>query len=97
MVRILILLRQFRLRIGISLKKCTIIKQVIFSLHRADDAVVVPQQAVELARDYLAPPVDSIGTAAERELLVREMRRDMVAAILRRVDASTKHTDGPTP
>lgn len=70
---------------------------VIFSLHRADDAVVVPQQAVELARDYLAPPVDSIGTAAERELLVREMRRDMVAAILRRVDASTKHTDGPTP
>ena len=36
-----------------------------------------------------------IGTAAERELLVREMRRDMVAAILRRVDAATKHGDGP--
>jgi LPS-assembly lipoprotein len=51
---------------------------------------VVPQQAVELGRDYLAPAVDSIGKASERELLVRELRRDMAAAILRRVDAASK-------
>ena len=63
---------------------------VIFSMRRADDSVVVPQQAVELGRDYLAPPVDSIGKASERELLVRELRRDMTAAILRRVDAASK-------
>ena len=63
---------------------------VIFSMRRADDSVVVPQQAVELGRDYLAPPVDSIGKASERELLVRELRRDMAAAILRRVDAASK-------
>ncbi len=64
---------------------------VVFSMRRADDSVVVPQQAVELARDYLAPAVDSIGKASERELLVRELRRDMAAAILRRIDAATKH------
>ncbi len=63
---------------------------VVFSMRRADDSVVVPQQAVELSRDYLAPAVDSIGKASERELLVRELRRDMAAAILRRVDAATK-------
>ena len=63
---------------------------VIFSMQRADGSVVVPQQAVELARDYLAPAVDSIGKASERELLVRELRRDMAAAILRRVDAASK-------
>ena len=63
---------------------------VVFSLRRADDTVVVPQQAVELARDYLAPAIDSIGRASERELLVRELRRDMATAILRRVDAATK-------
>jgi len=63
---------------------------VVFSMRRGDDSVVVPQQAVELARDYLAPPVDSIGKASERELLVRELRRDMANAILRRVDAATK-------
>lgn len=64
---------------------------VVFTLRRADDTVVVPQQAVELARDYLAPAVDSIGKTSERELLVRELRRDMATAILRRVDAATQH------
>ena len=49
---------------------------------------MVPQQAVELSRDYMAPPADSIGTTSERELLARELRRDMAAAILRRVDAA---------
>ncbi|MDQ3038518.1 MAG: hypothetical protein M3Q51_05310 [Pseudomonadota bacterium] len=64
---------------------------VVFTLRRADDSVVVPQQAVELSRDYLAPVVDSIGRASERELLVRELRGAMATAILRRVDAATKH------
>ncbi|MES2859372.1 MAG: LPS assembly lipoprotein LptE [Pseudomonadota bacterium] len=63
---------------------------VVFSMRRGDDSVVVPQQAVELARDYLAPAVDSIGKTSERELLVRELRRDMAMAILRRVDAASK-------
>ncbi|MBK6332431.1 MAG: hypothetical protein IPF45_01710 [Thermomonas sp.] len=62
---------------------------VIFSMRRADGSVV-PQQAVELSRDYLASPVDSIGKASERELLARELRRDMAAAILRRVDAASR-------
>ena len=63
---------------------------VIFTLRRADGSTAVPQQAVELARDYLAPAVDSIGKASEREMLVRELQRDMAAAILRRVDAASK-------
>ena len=63
---------------------------VVFSLRRADGSSAVPQQAVELSRDYLAPAVDSIGKASEREMLVRELRRDMAAAILRRVDAASK-------
>lgn len=61
---------------------------VVFSLKRADGTVAVPQQAVELSRDYLAPAVDSIGKASERELLVQELRKDMAAAILRRLDAT---------
>jgi LPS-assembly lipoprotein len=63
---------------------------VIFSMRAPMAASAVPQQAVELARDYLAPAVDSIGKASERELLVRELQRDMAAAILRRVDAASK-------
>ncbi|HSD17616.1 MAG TPA: LPS assembly lipoprotein LptE [Thermomonas sp.] len=64
---------------------------VIFSMRRADGSTAVPQQALERSRDYLAPAVDSIGKAAERELLVRELQRDMAGAILRRVDAASKH------
>lgn len=63
---------------------------VVFSLRRADGSVAVPQQAVELSRDYLAPATDLIGKASEREMLVRELQRDMAAAILRRVDAASK-------
>lgn len=62
---------------------------VVFSLRRADGSLAVPQQSVELSRDYLAPAVDSIGKASERELLVRELQRDMAASILRRVDAAS--------
>lgn len=63
---------------------------VVFSLRRSDGSVAVPQQSVELSRDYLAPAVDSVGRDSERELLVRELRKDMAAAILRRVDAASE-------
>ncbi len=56
----------------------------------ATDRILVPQQAVELSRDYIAPPNDSIGRNSERELLVNEMRKDMNAAILRRIDAALR-------
>lgn len=55
-----------------------------------DDRILVPQQAVELARDYIAPANDAIGRNSERELLVSEMRRDMSAAMLRRIDAAMR-------
>lgn len=47
-------------------------------------------ELVELSRDYIAPPSDTIGRNSERELLVTEMRRDMNAAILRRIDAALR-------
>ncbi len=69
---------------------------VIFTLQDASGRQLVPRQAVELSRDYIAPPADSIGKTSERELLVREVRREMAAAILRRVDAAL-HAVAPQP
>ena len=43
-----------------------------------------------MSRDYIAPAADSRGKASERELLSRELRRDMSAAILRRIDAASR-------
>ena len=63
---------------------------VVFRLRKGEETMLVPQQAVELSRDYVAPASDSIGRNSERELLVNEMRRDMVASILRRIDAALR-------
>lgn len=68
---------------------------VIFNLKDAQGRVVVPDQSIELGRDYVVPPTDSRGSASEREMLTREMRRDMVATVLRRIDSVVK-ADTPT-
>lgn len=60
---------------------------VFFVMKHADGSLIVPQQGVELTRDYVSSPTSSIGTASEQELLANEMRREMVASILRRIDA----------
>lgn len=77
---------------------------VIFSLLRADGSVLVPQQVIELSRDYVSPPQDATGTATEREILANELRREMAASIMRRIDsvvrARLEHgqsLDNPTP
>ena len=70
---------------------------VIFSLRRADGSDLVPQQAIEMSRDYISLPTQSAGTEGERELLVKEMRRDMVASILRRIDAVSRMGDVVAP
>ena len=63
---------------------------VIFDLSRADGSDLVPQQAIELSRDYVSVPTNSAGTEGEREILLRELRREMVSSILRRIDAVSR-------
>ena len=63
---------------------------VVFRLRRADATDLVPQQVIELARDYISVPANSSGTESEREILSRELRRDMVASILRRFQAASR-------
>ena len=65
---------------------------VIFLLLDQAGNVVVPQGAVELSRDYVAPPADAVGATSERELLAKELRREMSTAILRRVGAALNVT-----
>lgn len=70
---------------------------VIFDLRRADGSDLVPQQAIELTRDYVSVPTNSAGTEGEREILVREMRREMVSSILRRIDAVSRMVQAAGP
>jgi LPS-assembly lipoprotein len=71
---------------------------VTFEMRKYDGTVLVPRQTIELARDYVSNPVQSIGTEGERELLQREMRREMVASVLRRLDAVARRASAaPAP
>lgn len=63
---------------------------VIFRLRRADGTDLVPQQVQELSRDYIASPALASGTEGEREILTKELRREMANSILRRVDAVSR-------
>jgi LPS-assembly lipoprotein len=63
---------------------------VVFSLDKADGTNLVPPQTIELARDYISVPSRSTGTEGEREILAREMRKEMTASILRRIDAASR-------
>jgi len=67
---------------------------VVFELRKGDGTRLVPQQTIELSRDYIAIPTESTGTEGEREILVREMRREMTASVLRRIDAVTRRGAG---
>ena len=60
--------------------------RVQFTLVDAAGAVLVPQQTIELSREYTYDITASAGSPAEQELIQRELRRDMQAAILRRLD-----------
>jgi len=59
---------------------------VVFEMRKADGTTPVPRQAVELSRDYVSSPTDPIGDESERELLEKELRREMAASIIRRLD-----------
>lgn len=60
---------------------------VVFELRKADGKPLVPRQSIELSRDYVSSPTNAIGTEGEREILMREMRREMSSAVLRRIGA----------
>lgn len=63
---------------------------VVFDLRRADGTDLVPRQAIELSRDYVSAPTNSAGTESERDVLLKELRREMVSSILRRIDAVSR-------
>ena len=72
----------------------------VFVFRNADGSELVPQQVVELSRDYVYPPQNVTGTISEREVLANELRREMAASILRRIGGVIRggvQGQSPTP
>ena len=63
---------------------------VTFDLLDAQGAKRLEQQTVGLTRDYVYEAAESFGNPGEQEIVQQELRRDMQAAILRRVDLALR-------
>lgn len=59
---------------------------VDFVLLDAGGTALIEPQTIELSREYTYDISESAGSPAEQELIQRELRRDMEASILRRLD-----------
>ncbi len=61
---------------------------VEFDVVAAGGDVVVPRQAIELTREFTFDATQALGVAAEQDLLTKELQREMVQVILRRIEAA---------
>jgi LPS-assembly lipoprotein len=60
--------------------------RVDFALQGTDGKPMLKPQSIELSREYSFDANAAVGSPAEQELIQRELRRDMEAAILRRIE-----------
>jgi outer membrane lipopolysaccharide assembly protein LptE/RlpB len=83
---------QLPLSVGVTGRVQEFAQQYVVEIELVDAAgrVVVPRQAIELERSYAFDTAEALGTPAEQELVQAELDRDMVAAILRRIDIALR-------
>jgi LPS-assembly lipoprotein len=63
---------------------------VEFSVTGEDGSPVLAKQTIELSREFTFDASQALGVAAETDLLGKELERDMVQTILRRLEALGK-------
>lgn len=62
---------------------------VEFLVEDVAGTALLPKQTIELSREFTFDASQALGVAAETDLLTKELQRDMVQTILRRLEAVT--------
>lgn len=60
---------------------------VEFLVENAAGTALLPRQTIELTREFTFDASQALGVAAETDLLTKELQRDMVQTVLRRLEA----------
>lgn len=60
--------------------------RVVFELRLADGRLLVPEQELVLERDFVFDERDALGVAGQEEALRRDLEREMVRALMRRIE-----------
>jgi LPS-assembly lipoprotein len=68
----------------------SMVYHVELSISGGDGKTLMPHQVIEQSRDYTFDQTQAIGSNAEQDEIKKEMERDMVQAVLRKVDAAAK-------
>ena len=66
---------------------------VEFEVQDAAGQSILPKQTIELSREFTFDASQALGVASETDLLTKELQRDMVQTILRRLEALAHATD----
>ena len=65
---------------------------VEFAVHDAAGNVFIAPQTIELSRDFTFDASQSLGVAAQIDVLSKELQQDMVQAVLRRIETRAQAT-----
>ena len=60
----------------------------------ADGKALLPKEVIEHHREFTFDQTQAIGTSAEQDEIKKEMERDMVQAILRKIEAAERKLGG---
>jgi LPS-assembly lipoprotein len=58
----------------------------------ANGKVLMPKEVIEHSREFTFDQTQAIGTSAEQDEIKKEMERDMVPALLRKIEAAARKT-----
>lgn len=74
----------------VTVREVEIRYDITFRLDDAQGNPLLPSQLLSLGRDYVYEAQPAFGVPGEQELLRQELRQEMTAAILRRVDLALR-------
>lgn len=78
---------------GARITEYSVQYQVNFSVVDATGKVLLPEQTVQMSRDYSYDATNTIGNQAQVEEIQRSLIDDMVQSILFRLQAAARHAD----
>ena len=70
-----------------TVNEFSMVYHVELSIRGSDGKTLLPAQAIEHSRDYTFDQTQAIGSNAEQDEIKKGMERDMVDAIMRKIDA----------
>jgi LPS-assembly lipoprotein len=76
------------------LNEFSMVYHVEIEISGPDGKLLLPRQTIEHAREFTFDQTQAIGTSAEQDEIKKEMERDMVQAVLRKIEAVERKLGG---